>query len=480
MSQTSTAAYGIWHETLSDSRFSASSAALRDYLTIMEGTESPTPFHIWSFISLVAALCGDSFHIEHGTVGMERLNLGIILTGVPAIRKSSAMTLMQKFAEGLPIQYGPTDTAGQRQGIMSAMLPRWQRDIPDETPTEIAVSALEELARLTTDDVLPALPLGVNRKPSEIYFVSKELGRLVSSNSRELFDFFTDGMDGETFHYQLKNQVIRIKNPLINLIGATTPASLGHLCPRGGESHGFLSRLIFVHAPTVSAAIPLPDGWNPLQLQKRDQLHALLTDQLGAVDRVLRLSKAAKQTYADLYAYQPSTADVRLHAYKGRRAGHMLRVAGVLALLRGTAPIEIIASDIRLAHTLLLLTESTMDRAFYGLDVSPQSRFLCAFAELAESSEDGWVSHAEIRTHISHAGEVEQVNRYLLSFVELGKIKQTSHRNEIRYTLDGEQQQLAETQARMQFTAGGVCGSDEFRTHKFGVRLLNTKKGEAG
>ena len=465
MTQTPTQAYQIWHEVLADERFAPSSAAIQKYLTLTEGLESPVPYHVWSLLSLVAALCGDNIAINHGPLGRERLNLGVVLTGVPAVRKSTALTVMQKFAEGLPIQYGPTDTAGQRQGIMSAMMPKWQKDTHDDDSIDIRPETIDVLADLDTDSIVPALPNLLSRKASEIYFVSKELGRLIASQSRELFDFFTDGMDGETFHYQLKNQTIKIRNPLINLIGCTTPSSLGNMIPRGGDSHGFLSRLVFVHASHQTRRVAIPEEWNELQLQSKKQLHELILDQLDVRNETIGMTAAATKTYTDLYAYIPVTNDQRMQAYAGRRAKHMLKISALLAVLRGESPIVVQASDVRLAHALMLLTESNMDRSFHGLDVSWYGKCLSAITEIAETSSNETVSIQQIQTGAGHLGDKDKIATLVQSLQDQGKlVKHESQRDS--WMLNQKQFEVTAVRLKTHFTHGNTpLGADEFRPH---------------
>lgn len=467
MTEAPTQSYQIWHNVLADERFAPSSAAIRDYLTLTESLESPVPYHVWSFLSLIAALCGDNIALTHGPTGRERLNLGIVFTGVPAVRKSTALTVMQKFAEGLPIQYGPTDTAGQRQGIMSAMMPKWQKDVYDDENQDIRPETLEALAGLDTDSIVPALPNPLSRKASEIYFVSKELGRLIASPTRELFDFFTDGMDGETFHYQLKNQAIKIRNPLINLIGCTTPVSLGTMMPRGGESHGFLSRLIFVHASHQTRKVAIPEKWNELQLQTRKQLHTLIYDQLDVHNAEIDLTDAAIKTYEDLYGFLPVTVDQRMQAYSGRRAKHLLKISALLAILRGKTPISVQASDIRCAHAILMMTEAYMDRSFYGLDMSWYGKTLSAVTEIAETSLDETVTLTQIQTSAGHLGEKERIAQTLASLEDQGKLVRSKEGGrDPKWQLNQKQFEITNHQLRTHFTFGDKpLGEDEFRKH---------------
>lgn len=461
--------YSNWMEMLADPRYADSGKAVLQYLSLTEGLESPVPYHIWSFLSLISALCGSRITLQHGPTGNQKLNLGVILSGAPAIRKSTALTVMQKFAEGLPIYYGPTDTAGQRQGIMSAMLPRWQVDSDEDDPTQLDFESLEELASYDSDSVLPALPDPVTRRSSEIYFVSKELGRLLSAQSRELLDFFTDGMDGESFHYQLKNQVIKIPKPLISLIGATTPASLGAMMPRGASEHGFLSRIIFVHATQLTQAVPIPQGWDEQHHMIRKVMHERILDMVNGVNTEVTLSENAERTFRDLYGYQVRTSDVRLMAYSGRRQTHLLKVAALLAILRGETPVRVTSADLRLSHGILAHTEVFMDRAFYGLDTGLYSKVLCAACEIAEGSPDGEFSLGMMHKQAGYLATRGVLNDMLTSLQDQGKLKHMggTATDPIWQIADLESNALQHNQ-RIIFR--GSAEQDDFVSHKTSLR----------
>lgn len=465
--------YQNWLSVLGDPRYADSGKSILEYLKLTSDLESPIPYHIWSFLSCVAALCGDRIYLRHGPMGKMRLNLGVILSGAPALRKSTALTVMQRFAEGLPLYYGPTDTAGQRQGIMSAMMPRWQVDSPEDGVADVSAETLEELANFNSDSILSTLPDPVTRKASEIYFVSKELGRLMGSQTRELLDFFTDGIDGESFHYQLKNQVIKINNPLINLIGATTPASLGQMMPKGAADHGFLSRLIFVHATSLTRANPTPSVWNDRQLEIRDSLQSLLLDQFGNINTEISLSEAAVKSYHDLYPYLVKTQDIRLMAYGGRRQGHLLKVAALLALCRGNSPIIVQACDVRLAHAILLLTEGFMDRAFYGLDTGLYSRVHCALCEIAESTADGVFSLDMVFQQAGYLAPRENLSSMCVSLQEQKRIvlDRGGGGSNPFWRINSETNSQTQLDLHRVFlTGGGIPGPDDFVTHVTGLK----------
>ena len=420
--------YSRWHKLLADPRYSPSSGLLRDYLKLCDGMESPTPYHVWSFISLFAALAGGRIFIDRGALGKLRLNMGIVLMGFPAVRKSKAIDVMNRFSQGLPLQYGPTDTAGQRQGIMAAMMPRWQYDSLEDKEKEefdLGEASLEALANLDTTGIFAALQSPRIPPASELYFTSSELGRLLASQSGELINFFTDALDGESFYYQLKTQSIRIRSPLINLLGATTPGSLAQILPRGATEHGFLSRLVFVYAEQPTTRNPSPVEWKEDRLHLKETMLQRIETTFESIDGPLALTEAAQKTYEDAYLFRPSMRDVRFQAYIQRRnSDHLLKLAAAIALMNGAEGHKIRASDMRLAQGILCMTEAYMERSFAGLQNDLQNRIYLAASELIESNLPARTVREEVYNKLAHLGHQTELMKQLSNLQTLERFKE--------------------------------------------------------
>lgn len=326
--------------------------------------------------------------------------MGVILTGRAALRKSSAISFMQRFAADLTLNYGPSDTAGARHGIMSAMQARWQDDLKEQAEE---ILNLEELAKADFDSIIAKVDRHKS-KPSSIYFAAKELGRLLTAQTRELLDFFADGIDGESIFYQTKAGNIRIPRPLINLLGATTPGSLPHILPRDSHDHGLLSRLIFVYASAGESAVPIPPDPSAQEHNIRGELIEHL--QRISVDAAgeLRFTDRAIAEYEYLYEHTIPTHEFKLNAYAGRRGIHLAKLAGIICLLRGESPYVISIEDVALAHVILSLTENDMDGAYVGLDKSKDARAYTILREVIETMGDAGNDKEVLYSHLSRAG----------------------------------------------------------------------------
>lgn len=380
--------------------FHSSFDPIHQYIYLARNTESPRQYHLWSLLSLTAALGSNVAHIDRGIIGRVKLNLGVVLSGRPTIRKSSAITFMQRFATGLPLNYGPTDTGGARQGIMSAMQSRWQDDIRDEMD---GFAGLEELAASNFDNVISRIDRRSYR-PSSIYFTAKELGRLLTAQTRELLDFFNDGIDGEPIFYQTKAGTVRIPSPLINLLGATTPGSLPHILPRDAYDHGFLSRLIFVYASKQQQRIPHPPAFTDREINLQEQLYDVFTRITTEANGRITFDQRATELYESLYAYSVPSIEFRLNAYAGRRAEHLAKLSALICILRGQSPYVISPEDVGLAHVILILTEQTMDGAYAGLDRSPDGRAYAFIREAIESVDDEALESGVIHNMLTRSG----------------------------------------------------------------------------
>jgi len=329
----------------SDLYSTVSAEALNEYLELLEDTESPRVFHIWSLLCSVAALLGQNAELRMGAWNVVKPNMFVILIGPPAIKKSTAISLVESMLKGSTLNIGPTDTGGQRHGLMSALTGAARRDFRTMNRTE---------------DMLLTPALARPRRSSDMVLFAQELGRLWGSANREMADFFLDLWDGANISYETKASTTRITKPLVTLLGATTPSSLAAMLPENASSHGILSRVIFVFGDIVHKRVPIPPDPTEEWLDLREKI----VERLRWVDnnrRDFELSPSGRAAYESLYEFHPDTQDPRLESYQGRRPQTLLKVAMALCALRFDT--WIIESDVLLAHDLLTAIEPNMHRA---------------------------------------------------------------------------------------------------------------------
>lgn len=342
---------------------SPSTTALNEFLVLMEDTESPREYLIWSLISVCAALIGDNTRFRSGPFHSVCANLYVILLGPPAAKKSSAIQAVMQLVESTSLNYGPTDTGGQRHGLMAALSGLHKRGRVGSWYGDEAT-----LPPMEPHHIAP-------RNPGDMFMVSSELGRLMGSSSPEMADFFVDLWDGVGIRYETKAGEIRIKSPRGNMLGGTTPSSLANILPNNAPDHGILTRMLFIYADTPHKLVPLPPAQSPAWYESWGNLK----ERLAWVDRNrfdYYLSPEAERRYEKLYAYLPVIDDPRMAPYRGRRGILLMKVAMILAALRNDIRINI--DDLEVAHSLLQDVEPRMHKAleYFGRSKSYHGRML--------------------------------------------------------------------------------------------------------
>lgn len=406
---------------------SESGTALTSYLELQEESESPRTFLIWSLIAAAAGLIGKNAVFYAGENHTVVPNLYVVLIGPSGVRKSSAITMIDKMIRSTSIYFGPTDTGNQRHGLMSALAGMHR-------PESYMIRRRYQNGPLIRSMLRP-------RDSSDMMLVSPELGRLLGSGSMDMANFLVDLYDGSQINYQTKASETRVVEPRSTLLTATTPSNLADILPAGGAEHGIMARMLFIYADKVYKTVPIPPDPTEEWWDKRKSfMERLLWIDNNRVD--FSMDSRARADYTRLYTYIPHLEDPRLSTYRERRAQNLIKVAICLTALRMDT--RVIDTDILLAHELLVTAEPMMHKAleYFGRNKKHQGRmlmiqFLKAKGERGAASETELVASAmseltprEAREAIQAmcaSGELAQIgSRFMLGEVknELKKKRQ--------------------------------------------------------
>lgn len=344
---------------------------LNDYMAMVEDTESPRLFHIWSAISGGAAALGRRCYLPFGPMKIYP-NHYISLVGTPASRKSTAINMMRKqLAKSTAVKFGPTDTAGQRQGIIEAM-----KTSPNEAEylnnVEVSFSehsliglSASDMAQVTNEPD-PEVGIITAKDKHAVYFAVSELTKLIGQNNLSMIDFLTTMYDGDDYDYQTKTGKVSLKDPLINLIAGTTPTSLSLSMPPAAGGQGFLSRIILVYGARKYKLVPRPTEPDPDRVQAvRNGFNRAYLEVSGEFSE----TKDAREYSESLYDIPLGIDDPRFGYYHERRYTHLIKLAMVLAGLRGDT--TIVKDDYLEAHRLLKATEVGMPDALGQFGMNP-------------------------------------------------------------------------------------------------------------
>src|SRR5690606_2692488 len=336
---------------------------LNDYMRLVEDTESPRLFHLWSAISGAAAALGRRCYLPFGPT-VYYPNHYVLLVGTPASRKSTAINIMRKLLkDSTAIRFGPSDTGGQRQGIVEAMR---GRDQEGEFLNNIEIGfnehsllnlGVEDVARITNE---PDLDQGIvtAKDKNVLFFAASEFTKLIGQNNLSMIDFFTTMYDGDDYEYQIKAGKTTLKDPLIGLVAGTTPQSLSLSMPPAAGGQGFLSRIILVYGSRKYKLVPRPKEFDPDLVRKiREGFNRAYLEVNGEFTE----TDDAREYSESLYDHPLNMNDPRFGYYHERRYAHLIKLAMTLAGLRGST--TIVKDDYIEAHRILRATEKGMPDA---------------------------------------------------------------------------------------------------------------------
>ena len=343
---------------------------LNDYLSMVEDTESPRLFHVWQALFNVSCALGRRCHFPFGPLQIFP-NQYILFVGTPGTRKSTAAGLGKKVLKAnTGVRFAPQDTAGQRQGIVAAMQGNQEQkeflESVELAARDDSMLSLTDIMEVTNVPETEEAQFIAEADKHHLAVVSSEFSRFIGQNNLQMLDFLATMWDGDDYEYQLKTSRTELKNPLINLVGCTTPTSIANSLPPAAGGQGFLSRIILVYGARKYKDVPRPTV--PI-LETVDRVGQRLNDIYYKMSGAFSETADAEALSRALYAYKIEITDSRFGYYAERRYTHLIKLSMVLAASRGT--MEISVEDVEEAHRILRATESGMPDALGEFGMNP-------------------------------------------------------------------------------------------------------------
>jgi len=357
---------------------------LNIYLEYVEETESPRLFHIWSALSGVASCLGRRIHLPFGD-DVIFPNLYTLLVGPPAVKKSSAMGRVKSLLKSsTSIRFSPDDTAGKHQGLLVAMIGNRDKEA-EELFEEIERINATTGASLNGSDVLNKITsFDLSPKDAEVMCVmADEFTSFIGTNNTEMLTFLTRMWQGGDYKYSLTSKELILKEPLLNIIGCTTPTALAKALPVEAVGQGFMSRVIMVYSYTKYKRIPRPAVTNTELKKTIGDLYRILYE---TWEGEFALTDDAWELYDEhLYDKQLKFNDPRFLHYKDRRHIHLLKLSCLLAASKLSKKVEV--QDLKEADFILEITESGMPEALGEYGLSPLAHAKQRLLDLIKSSK---------------------------------------------------------------------------------------------
>lgn len=307
------------------------------YLEYIGDNEAPNIYHRWVMISLISTLLSRNTYFRHGPFTVYA-NQFIMLQGLPAVRKSSAI----KIGAGLLKKAGYTKIA------------------PDRTSREAFLIEMHKLSQPDADDMDLSELLEAEVSPvSEIAILAGEFLDFIGQNDKDYLMLLTtlwDNLD-EYKTPKLHSKSVKVEKPTVNLLGGATPENLSMAFPMEIIGSGTLSRFVFIHSYGSGRKILMPTVPDPSK-------EAALVSHLSKVRDLkgeMTFTPEAIEVLEYIYQNQRPLEDPRFLHYSDRRLTHLLKLCMVNAASR--LSLEMTDRDVLEANTFLGAAEYSMPKA---------------------------------------------------------------------------------------------------------------------
>lgn len=340
------------------------------YMEMVENTESPRMYHVWCAISCVGAALGRRCFLPFGH-SVIYPNEYVLLVGNAGTRKSTAMGVAKSIlAEATDVRFSPDSTGGRHQGLVTAM--RGPQDEEDDDLKKQVDKLIDDFSATDIGNITfgnPTKRLNIAQEDKQVlYTTASEFNIFIGHNNIEFLEFLGKVYDGEPYDYQLKNEQISLAHPLMNLIGCTTSTNIATAMPPEAIGQGFMSRIILVYGDKKYKKVSRP---TPFDQGLRSKLQSTLRQLYFQFSGPFRETQEALDYQDSIYDAPSELIDSRFTYYLTRRHTHMLKLAMILAAMKGSLIIG--RDDYMLANSILLQTEQHMPDALGEYGTSPIS-----------------------------------------------------------------------------------------------------------
>lgn len=417
-----------------------------EYLKLTENSESPWLHHLWSLLFTASCCLGRRNYFELGDLTIYP-NMYVLLSGNPGVRKSTAINTAKSLIEfNTRIRFAPDDTGGQRQGLIAAMVDEELMTQGEETDAVFKelekdlpwyIEKEQENKEQRDKDIIEAIGNMDTTMPyladsKTLYVFASEFSTFIGIKNFELITYLTKMWDGENYEYRLKSAQCKIKDPLLGIIGGTTPTAIANALPLEAVGQGFLSRVILVYGDK-NKSIPRPRKMNPLAVKEvRDCLYRISNEFIGGA---FKEDPDAAALLDSLYDKEHTIDDGRFEYYNTRRHTHLIKVIMALAALRGSHVISV--DDVNDAETIMIATEQVMPDALGEFGLSSLSVVRQKILDYIKSCRSvvGYTA-IEVRSHVSRDVKPQDFMTIMRDLIQDGSIVAYECKdNVVRYTV---------------------------------------------
>jgi hypothetical protein len=362
---------------------------LQAYGEFTEGSESPSIFHAWVGLSMLAGAMQRKLYMDAGYFQVHS-NMYVVLVAPPGrSRKTTALMIGKRILKSV-IDYG--------------------QDINFSTQASSVAALVKQMA---------AIP---NKDHQSLTAISLELGSLLGSKSTEMVDFLVDIFDcnPDWDKQTVSRGMEKIENPWLNLIAATTTQWMGDNMSSTIVEGGFVGRTIFVFAD-VRKRIAFPE-----LTEEQKRLRIALAHDLAHISSLkgqFVFTPDAKEAFRYWYEEvreDELNMDPRLAGYYERKHIYVLKLAMALRIAQEDS-FELQEIDVKTALEYLRMTEPGMHKAFSAVGKNIHSTELMRIKDQIQASPRGMTYKQVLAANI-HSADRETIDKLLASLEHMGEI----------------------------------------------------------
>jgi len=346
---------------------------LKAYCDFTMGSEAPLDFHFWTGVSTIAAALRRRVWKDENLFKWTP-NFYIVFVG-PAgvVTKSTTLNIGFQMLRNVPgIRFGPDSMTWH--GLAKKF----------EEAFEYA-----KWTHAGQDDTIPMSPLTCS---------VSELGTFLRPDDGALVSFLTDVWDGKERPFEHATGYsgqIKVENPWLNIIGATTPEWMQDNFPASMLQQGIGSRIIFVYGDVKRHFTAYPSRQKPMK-DYHDEAQRLTQDlvEISQLVGPYELTDEAYDWGTQWYVKHNSgrathLASGRYSGYMARKQTHLHKLAMVLAAAqRDTLIIE--KEDLETAEKVLESAERSMIRVFENVGVVDEAKHIAEVVAFVRAY--GWIT----------------------------------------------------------------------------------------
>jgi hypothetical protein len=322
------------------------------YLEYTSNTESPTSYHTWCGLSVIAGALQRKVYLKWGLGSVIYPNLYVVLIGPSGrTRKGVALGIAKDLLKQVPgITVAPESSSGKQSTIL--VMKRAGLDFTDPEDGRI-------------------------KRHCSVTAFSEELSVFLGQGDIAYLSSLTDWYDSkDDWEYETVGRgKDSIKGVCLNLVGGTAPDWIQSMIPHEAVGGGFTSRVIFIVEEEKGKIVP-----EPILTDREVELQARLLLDLERISKLtgeITMNPGAKKAYVDWYVEQSGSNSVavddpRFAGYNERRATHIKKLMILCSVARDDH-LYIMEEDFHRSLLLLETAEKKMGRTFGGFGKSRTS-----------------------------------------------------------------------------------------------------------